>query len=153
MLKSLRYLNVAVQLADKRILLSRKHIGGDRFTQWAITIERFLGETQEALSELNKVAWEVFGIDAQTYSDSFLEFRRIHPIYHTNVFMIPFIMKFKSSLAFQVKKEMQFAAIPLDKLLVDIMENSAFPKNGGPSKHTCNAIYMAKEIQLRGLFN
>ena len=142
----LRCVNMVVQLADKRILLHRPNSNA----QWSMTIERYISLSESPLGFVNDTLWNLFGIDPFTYNDNFAEIKRYPPtkgIQDKNI--IVYIMKLKSSIAFQAKATDQFKAIPWAILLNEIMINSVY--NNRP-EHTPNSIIVSQELHIKGVF-
>lgn len=149
---SLRYLNLTIQLADKRVLLYKKRNGGS--PQWAITVEQFLTTMEDPLVEANKILWNKFGVNACDYSDEFAEIKRL-PSFDIvpNRRIFPFIMKLASNFAFQAKVDDHFVAMDWYSILDDILKKSTNMGAGQWPEHTPTAVLVAKELHLRGVFN
>lgn len=148
MTNHLRCVNMVVQLPDKRILLHRP----ESDAQWCVTIERYIKATESPLDCVNDILWNLFGIDPITYSDNFAEITRYPPtkgIHDRNI--IIYIMRLKSSIAFQAKPSDQFVATPWSALLKDIMEKSIYIGRG-EAKHTPNAIIISRELHIKEIF-
>ena len=141
-----RLTSIAVQLADKRVLLCRKTLTDSHYVPWALTIERPIEEGKDALDMVNKLSWEKLGIDTANYDDSFVEIKRLSPIKIAPCMVINlFVVLLKTAFTFQAKRYEQFIAIPWSIALKDIKQNTA--------KYTKTTIKVAKELHKKGVFD
>lgn len=149
---ALKYVNVSVQLADKRVLLFKREHGGS--PQWSITIEQFLSHKDDQLVEANKILWKKFGIDTNSYRDSFAKITRLKPIeILPNRVIFPFTVKMKSALAFQCETYERYVAKDWYDILDDLMKLSIHHKKGHWPVHTPTAVFTAKELHIRRAFD
>lgn len=157
MLNCLKYVNIIVQLADKRVLLYQGAFGSGRESDYrtslSITTEREIKSTESALEVANEVLKNTFSINTHSYSDSFAEMKQLLPIRtQPDKLIIPFLIKLKSGIAFQIKPTDYFTAIKWSNILKDVMRSSVYQKVGNHPKHTPVAIEIARELTSRGVF-
>lgn len=151
MYSRLRYVNITVQVPDGRILLYRKYRGGT--AQWAATREKLLIGKDDPLVEINKILWDVFGINPNAYTDNFAEIKqlpavKILPNRHLHLYTV----KMKSSLAFCADAVDQYHPMMWSDIVDDVSVNSHHPPTGYFPKHTPTAIIAIKELQLSKVF-
>ena len=143
----LKYLNVVVQLADKRVLLYRKHHGG--WPQWSVTHEKYLNNEESPLIEANKILYNVFGIDPVNYSDDFAIVKQISPIViMPNRQLNPYIVKMQTLLSFRGEVEDEYRAFRWDDIIDMIMHDLAGTSTSLNPTFTPTACYA-----VRGLTN
>jgi len=148
-LKCTRYMNLVVQLPDKRILLYRPIHNA----QWSITIERFIKTTETPLDCVNDVLWNLFGINPNNYSDEFAEIKRFPTIkFNQGSNIIVYIAKLKSAISFRSKPREQFMAVSWKDILRDVMINSTYTEYNSTAKHTSNAVVVARELHIKEVF-
>ncbi len=153
-----KYVNVVVQLADKRVLLyqgrsSIYYYETDR-RPLSITIEELLIGKENALEVANEIIQNIFGINPHSYTDAFATMTRLAQIQHRpNKTIIPFLIKLKTGLAFQAKPTDYFTATKWSTVLKEVMAGSVYQTGGNPPKHTPVAIGLARELTARGVFD
>jgi hypothetical protein len=125
----------------------------DGVNKWTVTVEKDIQDSN-ALSELQSEMWNRFGLNTTKYSESFVDIKRLSPInLLPEKFITPFLVKFKSAIAFESKITDKFSAILWNDLVRDIMKNSIYIEDGKCPKHSQTSIVIMKELHTRGVFN
>ena len=121
-----RYANLTVQLPDGRILLHRKRPDiVENLPRWRVTVGEFVvSKKLEPLQVANRLMWEIFGINANSYSDNFVEAKVIQPLEHFATIIHIFTLRFKTMLAFEAKSNDQYKAMLWDDLVDDVISGS-----------------------------
>lgn len=146
--KQRRIICITVILPDKRVLSHRTGVD----SEWEVTLEKSV-ECSDSLTVFNKTMWETFGVNTENYSDNFAEILRMAPINRLpEVFITPFLVSLKSSIAFESGINEFFQAIRAKDLLNDIMSNTVYPSNNKPKKHSQNAVHVLTQLHTRGVF-
>jgi hypothetical protein len=155
MFQCLNYASIAIQLADKRVLLHRKPIQGDEsmLSPWSITMERFIPHGDNPLDVINKVLSNTFGINPYVYSDDVAVMKRFSPVVIKGCRLTIISVKMKTALRFQIGAGHQFMAMQWSDVLSDIMKNSVYNNVATRAKHTFVAVDVAKELQIKGEFD
>jgi hypothetical protein len=155
-MRSLRYINLTMQLLDNRVLLRRRitHLEKQEhyFGGWEITLSRLLTANEEPLSKFNEVLLEQFGIDSNTYDDSFVNMKRLPPVELPELLatVTPFVIKFKEPiLRFKTKRENLFRALSFGHILTEIMTKTVYPRQGSTPMHTRMAVEIARILQQK----
>jgi hypothetical protein len=143
-------MNIVIQLPDDRVLVYKDCENTN--SKHTITIEKeIIG--YDLLSELQTEMWNRFGINTLKYSDSFVDIKRHSPInLLPEVFITLFLVRFKSSIAFEAKTTDKFSAILWEDLVRDIMRNSMYTADIDNPKHSKISVHVMKELHTRGVF-
>lgn len=143
-----RILTITVILPYDRVLTYRNGVD----SEWQVTVEKDV-TVNNALDVFNASMWDIFGVDTKTYRDNFANIRRLAPINRLpEIFITPFIVELKSSLAFESGVNDFFTAKGFNEVLNDVMSNTVYKAVDKPSKHTLNTVHLLKELHTKGVF-
>lgn len=144
-----RYVNIIVQLPNKRLILHKTK----NESQWAVSFQKIILPNENVLTVANNIFRNIFNLDPINYRDSDVEImqRKSVMCQQYNAIIHPFTAKIKSTLSFEVDPGHKFISLQWKELLKDVMANSIYVKVSKPIKHTQVAITIVRALQQRGI--
>ena len=145
-----RFINITIQLGDGRVLISRKACNEYVYTLWSLTSEYILSADEDPLSKVNRVMWDIYGIDTSNYVDNFVSMRMLKTLTLPDKSAVtPFVVQLKAAFAFQTEKTTQFEAMPWSIALLEIEKLSVRMGIGALQKHTTRCIHVASVLDTK----
>lgn len=120
----LRVVNIAVQLADKRVLLHRKrYLTAAGYTNYVLTIDQPIKVMEAALDVANQMIEGYFNIDPHNYSESTVSIKQLGIVNSPAKLVNLFTIKLKRTFTLCTEADCFYSAIRWQKLVADVRNN------------------------------
>jgi hypothetical protein len=145
MLTYSKLVSVTVLTPDRRVLTYRKN----KLSPWSTTFERRIGAMDNVLVEINRLFWNIFGINTNCYSDNYIELKQLTPmLFGTEGTIHPFIAEFNSAIVFSILANEECRALPMDTLIDEAIVSSIGVNS--PNKYTTSAVRIISLLKSKG---